>query len=1003
MGSFPPYHVARLRLTTLCGDARVVVAEAGAGYGKSTFARELVDSWRGIPVEVELLGNTSPQLFASRLQHAVAKAGFSEAARTVARSGNDPQAVVEAVLESLGEESCSFVIDDAHHADRECAQLITFLAQHLVGSERCVILSRRLPEGAERLRRAEFLQLGAVDLALRPDETLLLCRSGFGLDAGTEDAKAIDDVTGGWTAATVLALARAKRSGEPIRTVARDAVKAVGTASPVAAILDEVLAALGAEECRELAQVALLPLVDQAIVAVALGDDTYFERTAAAGVPWTQRSDGWWELPGPVQDYLASLAPPDPVVLETAALEYRRRGELSAALSLLLRHGLSTAAADLLATSPDALVFDLDVLEVESVVGRLPDIAVEAHPMVLVQLARLYQSATLVGQRESALRRVEQLGAVADDSRLARAIAAERAKDLVRDGEFREAEVLAGSILGAASDDETTTRAGALSALGRALCFRRDADGRCDLTALAKADEHLAAAHGLYLELGMTAPAALLAPYRAIWVEFARGNARSALRLLDDALELVVDTPRPWGLLQVERAEVQLELGLFDDHDAAVADALRVGDMMDDDVLRSYAYWDQAIGASHRGDADATHDLLRATERHASQWWDYASGEYYASAADCLARVGDTATAWEYLENGLADPQDTSNLLAMTEGVLLARSGDPAKAEAALRAAPGAGVAPREFWRISLMRALAAFRRGDRAAGALAARAFEEAASLGLDQLPLTKERAVTEELLGLAVETGRPAALALEGAALPTLLAVLGDFALTRGGRQVALTPGQGTKLLKMLAVTQRRLLTEHVIDTLWPEADREAGRNRLRTVLTRLRSEVGDVVLRDGEMITLAPDTRVDLAQFETEARKALALGSTEPTLAVAWARSAIARYRGEVLADEPYEDWAIMPREWARRTMLQLLDLCADVARLRGDLDEMRRVVEMTIDFAPYEDDRYLRAASLLLDQGNRGAALTVLRRARSALADLGLEAPASVTKLERQIVA
>ena len=48
-------------------------------------------------------------------------------------------------------------------------------------------------------------------------------------------------------------------------------------------------------------------------------------------------------------------------------------------------------------------------------------------------------------------------------------------------------------------------------------------------------------------------------------------------------------------------------------------------------------------------------------------------------------------------------------------------------------------------------------------------------------------------------------------------------------------------------------------------------------------------------------------------------------------------------------------------------------------------------------------YLRAASILVDQGKRGAALTVLRRARSALAELGLEPPASVTKLELQIVA
>jgi DNA-binding SARP family transcriptional activator len=420
-------------------------------------------------------------------------------------------------------------------------------------------------------------------------------------------------------------------------------------------------------------------------------------------------------------------------------------------------------------------------------------------------------------------------------------------------------------------------------------------------------------------------------------------------------------------------------------------------------VLRGYGYWEKAIGESHRNDAGSTHELLRAAERHGAQWFDVASGEYYASAADCLGRVGDMAGAWQCLEKGLADPQDASHLLAMSRGALLARSGDPVQAEEVLLAAPTLGVQPREYWRISLFRALAAFRRGDKRAGGLAARAFEEAANLGLAELPLTKERAVTEELLGLAIETGRPAALALEVTALPTTVSVLGDFSLTSGGRAVAVTPGQGTKLLKLLAVSQGRLPTEQLIDSLWPDADREAGRNRLRTVLTRLRSEIGDVVVREGETILLTPNTRVDLMEFEKEARRALALGSGEPTLAVAWARAAIARYRGEVLADEAYEDWAVRPREWARRTMLQLLDLCADVARVRGDLDEMRRVLETTIDLAPYEDDRYLRAASLLIDQGQRAAALTVLRRARSALAELGLDAPASLARLERQIVA
>jgi DNA-binding SARP family transcriptional activator len=140
----------------------------------------------------------------------------------------------------------------------------------------------------------------------------------------------------------------------------------------------------------------------------------------------------------------------------------------------------------------------------------------------------------------------------------------------------------------------------------------------------------------------------------------------------------------------------------------------------------------------------------------------------------------------------------------------------------------------------------------------------------------------------------------------------------------------------------------------------------------------------------------------EFLAEAQQAKVLAAKDLPLAAAMARGAMTRYRGELLPDDRYGDWVEAPREHARAVMLDLLDLCAAEAAARGDLDALRRTVERTIEFAPFDDVRYLRAATALLEQGKRGEALAVVNRARSTFAEIGLDPPAALLELERSLL-
>src|ERR1019366_8147440 len=120
MRSLPTHHVGRRRLTERCAEERVVVVEAAGGFGKTVFAAELVDAWGLVGIDVTLHeGGMSGGVFASRLRAAVAAAGFTRAADDSASAPDDPNGAVDLMVEALKDEPCAFVIDDAHHAERD--------------------------------------------------------------------------------------------------------------------------------------------------------------------------------------------------------------------------------------------------------------------------------------------------------------------------------------------------------------------------------------------------------------------------------------------------------------------------------------------------------------------------------------------------------------------------------------------------------------------------------------------------------------------------------------------------------------------------------------------------------------------------------------------------------------------------------------------------------------------------------------------------------------------
>jgi DNA-binding SARP family transcriptional activator len=977
-------------------DAGMVsLVEAGAGYGKSVLAAEYAAHLGVVTIECRLEGGPlSPDLVVSRLRAGARRVGLSGTDARMAEAGRDAVGAIDALVGSLSGEAALIIVDDVHHAGLPAAALLARLAEGLGPGQRLLALGRYLPAGSRRLQRLpDVVRIAAPELALEDGEVTMLCRQVFGLTLDPDQAAAVRKATGGWAAAVVLAASRASGAGGNPRWI--EALTVAGRGTVLATLMDDILDALDATTRAGLMQLAHLPTVDPDLATEATGVAGLFAAAAEAGLPFTSLGDGGWDIPGPVRDLLLSRAgAADMEVVRRASKIYLKRHELGRAIQVLVEVGDSDATAALVSGLTAQQASQLDIEELDAVARSLPERALAAHPRVLLHLARACETAAETKRRSAALATASRLVDPFADAELAREIDAEFARDLARDDRVELAIALASQLLHATSTAETATRARLHDTLGRAVAFDRHED------ALRVAERHLSEAARMYRQVGEMGWFAQLMLPLAVLVHYERGEYELAARRLDEGLQALPGPSRQRAVALTFRAEVLIDYGRFDEAAGDVAEAHQLADLLGDHRVHAYADWDSARSASQRGDVGATLEHVRRVESHRGDWWDHSGHEFLADAADLLDRVGEVAMASEYLGRAWVAPASHDDFRRdLAAAALAARHGDPEAAETGLLALmAGSRVGAREEWRITLLRAFAALRRGDPRAASLAAQAFEQAARLGYPNLPLIREREITEQLAALAAQTGQPAAVALDSGSLPVGISLLGRFELTQGGRVVALPAGQGRQLLKFLAVSGGRVQVDEAVEALWPDIDPDAGRNRLRTVLGRLRAAVGDVVARDEESLVLGVVVDSDVARFENEARHALAIGTTENRAGVALARAAIVRYRGDLLPDDPYETWAAGPRERLRRRALALLDLCARDAATHQDLDGACRFLEQAMELAPYEEDRHLRVAEHRLAQGRRGSAIRVLGQARAVLQELGLAPTSALTELE-----
>ena len=396
--------------------------------------------------------------------------------------------------------------------------------------------------------------------------------------------------------------------------------------------------------------------------------------------------------------------------------------------------------------------------ELSALAGRLPEPLLAEHPGLLLHLARECEPAAAIHRRAEALRRgLAALGTPPSDPGLAREFQAEIARDLVRDDDPDGAEKLATQVLAQTGPAEERTRARLLDVLGRVSSRYKDEEH------LTRAAEQLTSAAASYRSLGLWSWMAYTLAILGAWVHAHRGAVDQAVAAFDEALAVIPARRQQRAVLLTFRAEALNMAGRYEESEANLAESEQIAKAIGDVRVRAYVAWERARALSQQGDGPATLAAIHEAESFRSDWFDGCAGEFLADAADFLDRVELCDIAMDYLERAREQSEHEEFEIERASAAILARTGDPAEAErrlVALAASPWCE--PSERWRVQLLRAVAAQRRGDPEAVALALDALDMAARLGLPALPLIAERPSAERVLGLVAANGHPLAASL-------------------------------------------------------------------------------------------------------------------------------------------------------------------------------------------------------------------------------------------------
>jgi DNA-binding SARP family transcriptional activator/Tol biopolymer transport system component len=242
--------------------------------------------------------------------------------------------------------------------------------------------------------------------------------------------------------------------------------------------------------------------------------------------------------------------------------------------------------------------------------------------------------------------------------------------------------------------------------------------------------------------------------------------------------------------------------------------------------------------------------------------------------------------------------------------------------------------------------------------------------------------------------------------------ICLLGPFAIAVDGvpvEEYAWQRPQPKLLVQLLSLhPHHQLHREEIMDLLWPEHDPTLAAQNLSKAIYMARRALEPglakgarshfIFTQNHQVLLRAPERLwIDADEFESHARDAIRQNDA------AACEEALALHRGNLLADNPYVDWATARREHLRLLHRKLLTKLAQLCEEQGEYQRGIKHLQGLVKDDPLDERAHRELMRLLALAGSKFLALEQYKQCRETVRqELGAAPEPKTIELGRQIL-